>query len=138
MLLLGFILLIINFQHLLPKKISYPASSPLTINLIVYIVIMFVYSNINFDWITLIILILFFAIIRFILFLIQKVMESIFSYFDSLKKEEDIESLVNVKKKIENEERELKKTEKIIKGKKLKKVNLEKKHIRKLKKVLKK
>ncbi|MBT4446559.1 hypothetical protein HOA92_00745 [archaeon] len=46
LLLLGIMLLFVNFTHYLPKRISYFISSPLPVNLIAYVAIAIVYSEV--------------------------------------------------------------------------------------------
>ncbi|MBI1969843.1 hypothetical protein HYS48_04060 [Candidatus Woesearchaeota archaeon] len=67
----GIILLFEDFFHRIPKRIAFFISSPLPVNLTAYVGIAIVYSNIPFDWYTILaalalffLLLLFFWIVR--------------------------------------------------------------------------
>ncbi len=134
----AFVLLIINFEHMLPKKIAYHISSPLTTNLISYIVILFVYSNMIFDSITFITLLIFFLLLRIILYIIQSPIDRFFNYMRHLKEQERIKDLEKARKKIREEKKVLEKKEKKIKQTAIKQLEKEKKEIKRVKKALKK
>ncbi len=63
---IGFLLVLLDFYHALPKKFAYGISSKSPINFLALIAIILVYSNISLDWITGV-AILFLAIIVYIL-----------------------------------------------------------------------
>jgi hypothetical protein len=136
LLILGFVLLIVNFEHFLPKKTSYYISSPLTINLIAYIVIVFVYSNLDFNFTTLLVLVLLFAILRILLYLIQRPIQKLFSHIQYLKDQEKVEDVKKEQRVIKKEKREIKKKETKVKKAKIKELNKEKKKIQKAKNIV--
>lgn len=77
LLFIAIFLLIINFTHSAPKKISFFLSSPLPINLTAYIVMTIVYTNVVFDRFTLIAsLVIFFMLLGLIQLI--KLLERIF------------------------------------------------------------
>lgn len=98
-----FIVLIVNFEHLLPKKLAYHISSPLTMNLISYVIISFVYSSLKFDWLTFVILLFMFIMFRAILYIIQYPLDELFDYLEATKRKEAIieEKVQKTKKKLE-------------------------------------
>jgi hypothetical protein len=128
-----FILLIVNFGHVLPKKIAYYVSSPLTINLISYLAVIYVYSKMPFDGITLIVLLLFFVILRVLLYFVQFPLVRWFKYLKRLKEEEKIKDVVKEQTKIKKVKKDIKKKEKKIKETKLKEIKHEKKQLQKIK-----
>jgi len=131
-----FILLIINFKHGLSKKIAYYVSSPLTINLISYIAVIFVYSTMPFDWITFIILIIFFMLLRLLLHFTQFPLVKLFKYLKRLKEQEEIKDVEKGQKEIKEAKREIKKKEKKVKETKIKELDQQKKQIQKIEKVI--
>jgi hypothetical protein len=131
-----FILLVINFGHILPKKIAYHVSSPLTINLISYIAIIFVYSTMPFGWITFIDLVIIFVLLRTALYFIQFPLVWWFKLLHRLKDQEKIKDVQKEQKKIKKEKVEIKKKEKKLKETKLKEINQEKKQLQKIKNVV--
>lgn len=132
----AFILLVVNFSHVLPKKVAYYASSPLTINLISYVVIIFVYSNIPFDLVTFFILLIVFAVFRMLLYLVQFPLVKLFKHLKRLKEQEEIKDVQKEQKKIEGEKKEIKKKEKKIKKTKIKELEHKEKQIQRVKKVI--
>lgn len=134
----GLLLLIINFKHSLPKKVAYFLSSPLTINLISYVAIVFVYSSMPFDFLTFLVIVIFFSTVRIILYLVGFPLSNLFKYMKKLKDKEVIEDIHKEKKKITKEKRELKKQEKKIKIARVKQVKETKKQLTKIGKALKK
>lgn len=104
----GFILFIINIEHALPKKIAYHISSPLTINLLAYILISFVHSTIPYDYITLLALISLFIILRLFLAVIEMPVDMMFKYIDELKTEEKVKDIKKAEKFVKQGRRELK------------------------------
>jgi len=109
-----------NFSHLLPEKFTRYISSPLTINLIAYAVILFVYSLSGFSWIAvgslLIIVIMLIAIFN----LIKWPLNIFFRYVKKEKEKEELESIREQKYQIGELKKELslrkKKLEKSILG----------------------
>lgn len=105
---LGFILLMINIQHTLPKRIAYYLSSPSNINLISYILILFVHSKIPYDIITFIVIIILFLILRLLLILLQLPVEKMFLYLEEMKIKEKIAEIKNAEKFVKEGKKELK------------------------------
>ncbi|MCK4670628.1 MAG: hypothetical protein KAT43_05490 [Nanoarchaeota archaeon] len=63
----GLFLVFSNFLHWLPKKFAFFVSSPLPVNLTAYVAIAIVYTNVVFDWVTLVaaIILFFFLLVIF-------------------------------------------------------------------------
>mgnify|MGYP001065931743 CR=1 FL=1 len=88
-------LIIVDFFHLLPKNFGYGMSSPLILNFIGVVSIIFVYSNIELTWhilpATLILFICLFIFIKIIRLLLPKIKEgSKFSFGDVSVGEEEL------------------------------------------------
>ncbi|MFH1358813.1 MAG: hypothetical protein ABIH37_02925 [archaeon] len=162
LLIIGIIVLFMNFEHFLPEKIAKYISSPLTLNLLAYAVILYVFAGTENIRIFLspgtgtsyleISLFVYFVVLIIILNLAKIPIRNLFSYVQKLKEQEEREILLNEKKDfqkkkkiIEKQEKLLKKAKKEISQKekqeektKLKKFEKQKKQAIKLKKVVKK
>lgn len=137
LLLVGLILMRFNFEHLLPEKIARYLSSPLTINIIAYAVILFVYTPAKPSIELAVSLLILIAVVSFVLNLLKIPLRKFLAY---IKKEKDKEKLRNVKEikfQISELKRELKFTEEKLRKGKLKDIEKERKQLSKLKKILK-
>lgn len=140
--LLGIIMASLNFKHYLPKKLAVWISSPLTLNLTAYILLLIVYSNIKYDFNSIIALLIWFLFLISIFHLIKNVFKRIFLHLKGLKEREPIEDIKLEKKPTEDKKRKLKIVENNIKKEK-KKIKKQENKIRegqknKLKKQIKK
>lgn len=104
---LGILLARFNFSHLFPERFVRYISSPLTINLIAYAVILFVYSSLGFSWIVffslLIIVILLVAVIN----LAKWPLDILFKYVKKEKDREEMEFAKEEKFQIDELKRKL-------------------------------
>jgi len=153
LLVFGFLLLVLNFEHYLPEKVARYISSPLTVNLFAYVVILFVYSDIQLDGLAglspamgasssyvvkIISLVLIFIVLLIVLNLIKIPIEKFFKKMQQMKDEERIENVKTEQKKIQVRKKEIKKEEKNLKKVTLSHVNKQKREARKLKGLVKK
>lgn len=151
-LLMGIVILFLNFAHFLPEKIARHLSSPLTLNLIAYIVILYVYSEIQDGWTIFISLLIIFIVLLLILNLIRIPLRNLFWYIKKMKEKEKVEQIKQDKKPIQEkkkqidkiakevkeEKKEIKQEEKKVEKKELKKLDHQKNEAVKLKKIVKK
>ena len=91
---LGILVSKFNFSHLLPEKFTKYTSSPLTINIIAYAVILFVYSLSGFSWLSVASLLIIVVLLTAIFELIKWPLYIAFRY---VKKEKEREELENVR-----------------------------------------
>ena len=132
---LGIIFLLLNFEHVLPKKVSYYLSSPLTINLFAYIVIVFVYSSLTFNMVVLLTMISLFILLRLLLYLVQIPLKKLFKNLKTLKENEKIELLKQGKKNIDKEKKKIKEKERKLKQIKISELKKTKKKKKKIKRI---
>ncbi|MFH1307986.1 MAG: hypothetical protein ABIH72_03980 [archaeon] len=156
---IGIIVLFLNFEHFLPEKLARYISSPLTLNLIAYILVLYVYSGIKDGWSIFFSLLILFIILIIIFNTIRILMRKIFLKLKKMKEKEKLEEIIDGKndikrkkqevkkfekkikvqaKKIKQVKKEVKKEEKKLKDGKLKELDKEKKQAIKLKKIIKK
>lgn len=132
-LILGVILLFLNFSHVLPEKYARHLSSPLTVNTFAYFVILWVFSpELGLTkflslviWIC--VLLLFFNVLRIPL-------KRMFSHIEKLKEKEEIDDIVREKRKIRKQKSHLKTEEKKVKKKEKQKIKKAGKIIKGIKK----
>lgn len=141
-LLIGIVILLFNFEHFLPEKVARQISSPLTLNLVAYIAVLFVYSGaenagkgafapeITSSWSIFLALLILFIVLIIILNLIKRLMKKIFLRLKRMKEREKVEEIKQDKKPIQEKKKEVKKEEKIIRKKK-KQVKKEEKKVEK-------
>jgi ABC-type multidrug transport system fused ATPase/permease subunit len=150
---MGIIILFLNFGHFLPEKIARHITSPLTLNLIAFVTILFVYSKTTVSGISIFFsLFLLFILLIIILNLMRIPIRNLFNYIKRMKEREKREEIIEDRKPIEDKKKEVKKEEKLVRAKKrevkkeekkvkkekLKKLNKQKKEIVKLKEVVRK
>ncbi|MBT4135437.1 hypothetical protein HOD75_03880 [archaeon] len=117
-LLIGIIILFLNFEHFLPEKIARYVSSPLTLNLIAYVVILYVFSEIQDGWGIFISLLIIFALLIVILNLIRIPLRNLFEYIKKMKEKEKVEEIKGEKKPIHEKKKMIKKEEVLIRKEK--------------------
>lgn len=135
---IGLILIKFNFEHLMPMKLAGYISSPITVNLFAYAIVLLVYSSRELNWISALSLLIIIILLVIILVLIKIPIEKFEDYF---KKEKEKERIVNAKEEafqIKELKRDLKYREKELKKIELKDLDKEKKETIKLKKIIKK
>lgn len=127
LMLIGSVIVRLNFTHLLPEKYARYLSSPLTVNLIAYGIILLVYSDKNLGILTffsLLILLIFFGIFFELMILpIKKIKE----YLEKEKKKERLKDAKEAVFQIEELKNQLKEREKELKKIKLKEAEDKKK-----------
>ena len=115
LLLIGFILVRFDFEHVLPERFARHLNSPLTINIVAYAVILFVYSpreaGIN-DFFALLAIIL---LISLIFNAIKIPLKYLFVYVEKEKKIEELKDVKEQKFQIDELQRELKYRKKLLK-----------------------
>lgn len=148
---LGIILLFMNFEHFLPEKIALYVSSPLTLNSIAYIAILYVHAGVvssytaHLDPLTIqdqtalvIALILILLLLLILLSLIKIPVKQLFTRLKKMKEQEKVEHILQDKKEIEKQKKDIKKLEKKVTKEKLKNLEKQKKEAIKLKKLVQK
>jgi len=133
LLVIGILLLSLNFKHLLPEKIAYFISSPLIINLIAYAGILFVYSASVPSGIFFLALLIFSFGIFSLLNGIRIPIRLIFKYLKKIKEKEPIENIKKEKQKLKKEKKRIKLEEQKLKKSKLKESIKKKKEALKIK-----
>ncbi|MCF7910283.1 hypothetical protein K9L16_01270 [Candidatus Pacearchaeota archaeon] len=135
---LGIVILLVNFKHILPEKIARKISSPLTLNIFAYIVILFVYSELPENIIVFFSLLIIFLMLIIILNILRVIFKKIFTRIEKMKKKEKVEDVKEKKEEIEKEKNKLKSEEKKVKKAELEKVKKQKNELKKVEKVSKK
>ena len=115
LLLIGFILVRFDFEHILPERFARHLNSPLTINIVAYAVILFVYSpreiGIN-DFFALLTIVL---LISLIFNSIKIPLKYLFIYVEEEKKKEELKDVKEQRFQIDELQRELKYRKKALK-----------------------
>jgi len=135
----GVLLLLVNFTHLLPKKIAYFLSSPLSVNLTAYVLICLIYSKMQINIISIISTIIFFILLLLVFLTIGFVSQKWWKRIERLKNNEKIEDVKKEKKLIVGTVKKLKEREKKIEQAEkteTKEVNKKKEELRKIKKII--
>lgn len=132
---LGSALLSFNFRHILPEKVASYLSSPLSVNLVAYGVILFVYSD-SISILSSVSLIVWILSLSLFINLMRIPLRKLFVYIEREKKKEELKNAKEQKFRISELKEELKKREKNVKKYKLKEAEDKKKQALKVKKVL--
>jgi len=135
---IGLILIKFNMGHIMPMKWATYLSSPITVNLFAYAIVLLVYSNKELSWISALSLLIIILIFMGILVLIKLPTKKVGEY---LKKEKEKERIRNAKEaafQIQELKNELEYRETELKKMELKELEKEKKQAMKLKKIVKK
>lgn len=114
----GIVLLFMNFKHFLPEKIAKHTSSPLTINILAYVLIARVYSNIKCSLTLFISMLLLFLLLIIILNLIKIPIQKLFEKLKKMKEQEKREFIIKEKEDLVNKKKEITQEHKIIEQKK--------------------
>jgi hypothetical protein len=138
LLLIGLILLRFNFEHILPERFAKYLGSILTINMIAYAIILFVYSTFPASWNDLFALLIITVTLLIILNLAKFPLDKIFDYIEREKRKEQIKNVKESKYQIGELKRDLKDREKQLTKVKVKEADQEKKQAIKIKKIIKK
>jgi uncharacterized membrane protein len=158
-LILGLIMLLMNFQRFLPEKTARAIASPLTMNLLAYVLLLYVYSETK-DGVGAFLALLFLYVALLLVFnLIRMPIKSLFNLLKKMKEKEKLEEVMKKKKeiikhktflskeeqkladkkrKIEEGKKQIKKHEKETVKKMMQEFDKQKKQAIKLKKVVKK
>ncbi len=136
-LIIGLLLLRINFDHLFPEKIAKYISSPLTINLIALGLILLVYSPENITLVNFIAVMIIILILSGILNLMRIPTKRIFKYVEKQKEKERLEDIKKEKKDIVRLKKELGERNKELQNIKLREADKQKKEAIKIKKAIK-
>ncbi|MFH1501270.1 MAG: hypothetical protein ABIE22_04990 [archaeon] len=127
---LGVIILFLNFEHFLPERMARNISSPLTLNLIAYTLLIFVFTDKPNSWPLSIAFIILFIALLAILNALRIGIRKLFIKLKKLKEKERLEEILKEKRDINRKKQEVKKIEK--------KVKREVSKVKKVKKALKK
>ena len=136
-LLIGGILLRFNFAHVLPERLAKQLSSPITINIFAYIVILFIYSNIPINFIFIISLILLYIILYLVFFYLKFPIKGFSGYMEKEKKKERIKNVKEAVYQADELKRELNYRSKELKNIQQKEIEEKEKETSKIKKILK-
>jgi len=115
---LGLIVLFLNFEHILPEKIARYASSPLTLNLMAYVSILWVYSSLGLTFTKILSLLVLFLILLIIVNLIRIPVNSLIVYLKKMRDKEIVEEVRNEKKDIQKKKKFVQKQEKQVRQEK--------------------
>jgi hypothetical protein len=115
LLLEGIVLLFVNFNHFLPKKIGYFLSSPLPINLTAYVAITVIYSKVAVDIFTIVAALVLFAILIVFFLGFGFISKKWWIRVEKIKAMENVEDVVQEKKILTVKKKEVKQEEKKIK-----------------------
>ncbi len=111
----GIILLFVNFTHILPKKIAYFLSAPLSINLTAYVFITIIYTQAPVNIHTILAAILLFAILFGFFLGMGYISKRWWARVERIKANEHVEDVKQEKKILEKKKKEIKQGEKKIK-----------------------
>jgi hypothetical protein len=103
-LILGFILVFVDFFHFLPKRIAYTISSPAYINLIGLLGIIIVYSNILLEWTTVFACVIIFILANLISIVLYYIIPAYKPPLHKILTAEDIEKYAEKKSKKKDKE----------------------------------
>ena len=123
---IGIIILSMNFEHFLPEKIARHISSPLTLNLIAYVAVLYVFSELKEGLNVFISLFILFLLLVIILNLIRIPIRNLFWHIKKMKEKEKKEVIIAEAKNIEKEKEAIKKVEKNVKRQKKEIIKVEK------------
>jgi hypothetical protein len=138
LLLVSSLMIRINFAHLLPDKIAKYLGSTLSVNLLAYVVILFVYSEYSFSWIGIFALFIILTGLGTMFTLAKFPIKRMREYIEKEKKDERIKDAKEAVFEIQELKEEVKKREEELKKVKIKKAEEEKKEGIKLKKIYRK
>ncbi len=131
----GIVLMFVNFTHFLPKKIAYLLSSPLAINLTAYVIIAFVYSQMQLTIVAIIAMILLLAVLLGTFLGFGYVSRRWWERVEKLKQRQDVEDVKKEQKELQKTKQLVQEKEKKIKQAVIKTVKEEKAGHEKVKKI---
>jgi len=135
-LVLGVIILFLNFEHFFPEKVARYVSSPLTLNLIAYIVIIYVYSDLENNFGLLFSLLILFISLLFFFNFLRIPIKKLFLHLQKMKEREKIEDILQEKVRIKKMKKKIAIEEKKVREAKIKELDKQKKEALKLKKIV--
>jgi cell division protein FtsL len=135
---IGLVLVRFNFEHILPINIARYLSSPLTVNLGTYALILLVYSEIKIGIIEILALLIIVLSLMIVLLLIKFFMKKFSIYAEKQKIKERKASIKEEKYEIDELKKELKERERELEKIKIKELEKQKKEAVKLEKIIKK
>ncbi len=121
---LGFVLIKFNFEHLLPERYALYVSSPITIHLIAFAVVLFVHSERNLTWIGFLSLIIIISLLSLIFNSIKFPLHKIFVFIQKEKEKEEIKSVKEIKFEIDELKRKMQEKKRSLKF--VKKIDVDK------------
>jgi len=134
---LGILISNFNFSHLLPERFVRYISSPLTINLIAYAIILFVYSLEGFSWLAVASLVIIVILLVVIFELIKLPLNIFFKYVKKEKEKEEIQSIKEQRFQIDELKRTLQHRKNVLNRVILREIERKRKKAIKEKKILK-
>mgnify|MGYP001604973701 CR=1 FL=1 len=138
LLFIGWILLKFNFEHLLPRRFARHLSSVLTLHLLAYATILYVYSDLGFSWIVVLALLVLIIAISAILNLIRLPLKKLFAYTAKVKARERVENVKEARYELDELKRELKTRKRELEKIEVGQLEKQKKEAVRLKKIIKK
>ena len=138
LLLIGSLLFKFNFEHIFPERITQYLSSVITINLIAYAAILFVYSKFPATWNDLFALLIIIAFFSLIFNIAKLPLNKLFKYIEKEKKKEQIKNIKEAKYQIDELKKELKYRKEQLEKRKIQELKEEEKQTKKLEKIIKK
>ncbi|MBR9702244.1 hypothetical protein GOV13_04980 [Candidatus Pacearchaeota archaeon] len=124
----GVIILSLNFEHYLPEKIAMYLSSPLTLNMVAYIAILYVYSELDSSgFVILLSLLILFVLLVSVWHILRIPLKKLFVHLKRMKEKEKLDKILGEKVEIRKKKKELKKEERKIKKEKKEVKKVEKK-----------
>lgn len=137
MLLIGGVIVRLNFEHILPEAVSRHLSSPLTVNSVGYVIVLYVHTTFENSIQLFISLLIVLLVILGILNLIKWPLQKLFDYMKKQKEREEIKNVKQEKFEIEELKKQLQFKKDRLEKKKLKDVEKQKKNADKIKKIIK-
>ncbi len=134
--LIGFIILLFNFNHVFPQSFAEYISSPITINLLAYVIILYIYSGLENSWHLLLSLLLLYSLLLVVFEILKYPLRRLFFWMRKKKEKEEIEDVRKEQENLEKEKKEVKKKEKKLKEEKKKDLLNKEKNLKKVKKVV--
>ncbi|MBW3013774.1 hypothetical protein KY335_00860 [Candidatus Woesearchaeota archaeon] len=111
----GIFLVFSNFLHWWPKKVAFFVSSPLPVNLTAYVAIAIVYTNVVFNWVTLVAAVILFFILLLIFTLLKTGESRLLESIAKAKVAEQAEEISKQKQQLREKRAEIEKKAKEVK-----------------------
>tara|TARA_Y100000310_G_C20703671_1_gene832468 strand:- start:6342 stop:7049 length:708 start_codon:yes stop_codon:yes gene_type:complete len=136
LLFIGMLFLRFNFEHILPERFARHLSSPLTVNLVAFAIILYVFSPLKFGLIDVFALIIILLVLLLVLNLFKFIIQKIFVYVRREKKKEELKNAKEQKFQIDELKRQLRVKEKLLRKAGIKEAEDTKERAGKVKKIL--